>query len=259
LKVPTYHKYGLTKAGVKRSELRDRKISDILTHHLTIGIGSALGVLVYILNYSRVQPSNVIQAVMQVFLFASMGVLCVGVPAVLFKLAEMFYFKYISPRSVEKQNIKKYHEDRHEYDFWKIRMDYSFWRVLDGLSFEREVINIYMHMGYSITDEEFSEENPYDRILSSENKRYYISFNTSKEMTGFAELNELMKRKSIKNCDTLMVFSQAGFNKKASEFAKENNIELFDINGLIKLVKTIKLEKQVMPKAPLWGNETKSK
>jgi hypothetical protein len=91
MKVPTYHKYGLTKAGIEKSELRDRKISDILTHHLTIGIGVALGVLVYILNYSKVQPSTFIQAVMQIFLFASMGVFvlaCCGV----FKVAEILYF-----------------------------------------------------------------------------------------------------------------------------------------------------------------------
>jgi hypothetical protein len=245
LKVPTYHKYGLTKARVDKSELRDRKISDILTHHLTIGIGIVLGILVYILNYSAVQPSTVIQAVMQVFLFASMGVICVGIPAVLFKLAEMLYFKYISPRSEEKQSIKKYQEDRHQYDFWKIRQDYSFWRVLDGLSFEREIMNIYMHLGYSMAEDEFDNELPYDRILTSGDKRSYVSFNTSKEISEAAAIELLLKKKSEKNCDSLWVFSQKGLGKKASDYAKRNNVELYDINGLIRIVKTIKLEKQI--------------
>ena len=240
MKVPTYHKYGLTKAKIKKSELRDKKISDILTHHLTIGIGVVLGILVYILNYSEVQPSTFIQAVMQVFLFASMGVICVGVPAVLFKLAEMFYFKYISQKTKEKQNIKKYYEDREEFDFWKIRTDFSFWRVLDGFSFEKEVMNIFMHMGYEIDKDAFSEENPNDRIVAHEDKNYYVSFNTGKEILEINVLENLLELKDKKGCQQLKVFSQKGFGKKAKDYGKEKNIELFDINGLVKIVRSIR-------------------
>jgi|SRR4030095_5184560 hypothetical protein len=240
MKVPTYHKFGLTKAGIEKSELRDRKISDILTHYLTIGIGSALGIVVYILNYAKVQPSNFIQAAMQIFLFASMGVICVGIPAVLFKLAEMFYFKYISSKSKEKQKIKEYQEERDEYDFWKLRKDHSFWRVLDGLSFDKEVINVFMHLNYDVKQEQVSEENPYDRIMEFENKKYYASFNTSKEITETNKIDKILDLPKGSNCDSLMVFSQKGFNNRVMLYAKDKNIELYDINNLIKLVRTIK-------------------
>jgi len=240
MKVPTFHKYGLTKARIEKSEIRDRKISDILTHHLTIGIGVAFGILIYILNYNAVQPSTIIQAVMQVFLFASMGVICVGVPAVLFKLAEMFYFKYISQKSEEKQSIKKYYEERDEYDFWKIRTDYSFWRVLDGLSFEKEVINIYMHMGYEVNEDETTEENPYDRVLVKDEINCYVSFNTGKEIFETSVIDDLIGLKKVKTCNELKIFSQKGFNKKVSDYTKEKNVDLYDINGLIKLVRTVK-------------------
>jgi len=240
MKVPTYHKFGLTKARIKRTEIRDKKISDILTHQLTIGIGIVLGVLVYILNYSKVQPSTVIQAVMQVFLFASMGIICVGIPAVLFKFAEIFYFKYINKTSHERRTIQRYQEEREEFDFWKLRRDYSFWRVLDGFSYETEIINILLHIGYKMIDEEYSDDRPYDRVLGREGKRYYVIFNTQKEISETDTIEKMIRLKDEKSCDVLMVYSQKGFAKRITGLAIENEVELYDINGLIRIVKTIK-------------------
>jgi len=239
MKVPTFQKYGLTKAGVEKSELRDKKISDILTHHLTIGIGIVFGVLIYILNYSKVHPSTFIQIIMQVFLFASMGVLCVGIPAVLFKFAEMFYFKYFRSKTLEKQNIQKYYEEKEEFDFWKIRKDYSFWKVLDGLSFEREIMNVYSYLDYTINDDTMSIETANDKVLTKENERTYISFETGKEITDTGKIDKLVELKKQNNCENVILFTQPGINRKIIDYAKENNVQVNDINGIIKIVKTV--------------------
>lgn len=239
MKVPTYHKFGLTKAQIKNVESRDKMISDILTHHLTIGIGLALGVVVYIIYYNEVKPSTFIQLVMQVFLFASMGVLCVGIPAVLFKLAEMYYFK-LRENTAEHQTIQAYNEERDEFDFWKVRQDYSFWRLLDGFSFEKEIMNIYMYLGYELKDDMFDEANPNDRIIHKENRNYYMFFYTKLlEISETSTVDDLLKRMTEHNCDELLIFSQKGFNKRVVNYSKEN-VQLFDINGIIKVVRTIK-------------------
>jgi hypothetical protein len=169
-----------------------------------------------------------------------MGVLCVGIPAVLFKLSEMFYFKYISSKSKEKQKIKEYQEERDEFDFWRIRQDYSFWRVMDGLSFEREVINVYMHLGYAVNQEQVSDENPYYRIIEFGNKNFYVSFNTSKELTETDKIDKMQLLIKEKNCESSLLFSQKGFSHRVIQHAKEKPIELYDINRIIKLVRTIK-------------------
>jgi hypothetical protein len=242
MKVPTYHKFGLTKAQIEKSESRDKKISDILTHHLTVSIGIAFGLVIYVIYFNKVRPSTFIQIVMQVFLFASMGVLCVGIPAVLFKLSEMFYFKHIKHKSVEHKTIKAYQEERDEFDFWKIRRDFSFWKILDGLSFEKEIMNIYMHNGYELKEDMFSEENPNDRIIHKDNKNYYISFNTMlTSINETSRIDELVKKMEEHNCDELLVFSQKGFNKKVSNHINGNPVKLFDINGIIKEVRTVKV------------------
>lgn len=241
MKVPTYHKFGLTKTQVKSAETRDKKISDVLTHHLTIIIGLSLGLLVYILYYNEVKPSTFIQMVMQIFLFGSMGVLCVGVPAVLFKLAEMFYFKQIKEKTDEHKTITKYHEERDEFDFWKLRRDYSFWKTMDGLSFEKEIMNIYMHIGYVDREDLWKEEFPDDRVMSEGEKLHYFTFHTRAiEMNETSHVDELLIRMITANCHELSVFSQRGFHRKLMDHIKDKPANLYDINGIIKVAKTIK-------------------
>ncbi|HMQ79988.1 MAG TPA: hypothetical protein PKE39_09200 [Ignavibacteria bacterium] len=240
MKVPTFRKYGITKAQLRSAESRDKKISDILTHHLTIGIGIAFGMVVYVLYFNKVQPDNFIQIVTQVFIFASLGIICIGVPALLFKLAEMYYIKQRS-RTDEHKVITKYNEERDNYEFWKIRKDFSFWNMMDGLSFEKEVMNIYLHLGYEdkaeLNDENFDQ----DRILSFGDKLYYFTFYTKiTEFNDTSEIDKLLERKNKSNCDLLHIYSAKGFHKSLNEFIKDKPVNLFDINGIIKVVRTIK-------------------
>jgi hypothetical protein len=241
LKVPTFHKFGLTKAQIEKSEIRDQKISDILTHHLTIGIGIVFGLVIYVFYYIKVKPDTFLQIIMQVFLFASLGIICVGIPAVLFKLGEMAYFKYFKERTQEHKTIQEYYEQREEFDFWKVRKDYSFWKYLDGLSFEKEIINMYLHLGYDMKEDFYYEENPYDRILTNDGKSYYFSFITKlAEVSETDIIDKLLKLRTENNCERALFFSQSGFHKKVSEYANGKEIELFDINAVIKVVRTIK-------------------
>lgn len=240
MKVPTYHKFGLTKAQLQIAESRDKKISDILTHHLTIGIGLAFGLVLYILYFNKVRPDSFIQIVVQIFLFGSIGIICVGIPALLFKIAEMFYFKQ-KEKTVEHQTIVKYNEERDNYDFWKIRKDYGFWNMMDGLSFEKEVMSLYLHLGYEDKIDMAKEELPDDRILKFEEKYYYISFYTKiTEFKETGEIDKLLKRKDENKCDFLNLYSAKGFHKKVMEYVKDKPVNLFDINGIIKVVRTVK-------------------
>lgn len=241
MKVPTFQKFGLTKAQLKNSETRDKKISDILTHHLTIGIGIAFGLVVYVLYFAKVQPDNFIQIVTQVFIFASLGIICVGVPALLFKLAEMFYFKQIKEKTEEHKTIVKFTKERDEYDFWKLRKDYSFWKMLDGLSFEKEVMSVYLHLGYEDMAEISPDEFENDRILKFEGKLHYFTFHTKiTEFKDSAEIDKLLERKDKNNCEDLKIFSNSGFHKSAAGYIEGKPVSLYDINGIIKVVRTVK-------------------
>lgn len=241
MKVPTFHKFGLTKAQIIKSESRDKKISDILTHHLTIGIGIAFGLALYILYFDKVRPDTFLQIIMQVTLFASMGILCVGVPAVLFKLAEMFYFKQIKAKTLESKTIAEYNVQRDNFDFWKIRRDYSFWNILDGLSFEKEIMNVYLYLDYADKEDLSDEDYPDDRILECKGELIYFSFYTmASELSDTKEIDLLLKKMKKHNCAKANLFSKNGFKKQVAEYAKDKPIKLLDINGIIKVVRTIK-------------------
>ncbi len=241
MKVPTFQKFGLTKAQIQKAESRDKKISDILTHHLTVGIGLVFGLIIYIIYFSKVQPETFLQIVFQVFLFGSIGIICVGIPAMLFKLAEMYYFKKVKGNSAEHKTITLYQEERDKYDFWQIRKDYSFWKMLDGLSFEKEVMNVYLYLGYTdkpeLDDENFEDE----RILEVDGKLVYFTFYTKiSEFKDSAEIDKLLLKMREKGCESLYLFSQSGFIKKLTEAYKDESVKFFDINGIIKVVRTVK-------------------
>ena len=240
MKVPTYHKFGLTKAQIEVAESRDKKISEILTHHLTIAIGLVFGLVLYILYFDKVRPDTFIQIVVQIFLFGSIGIICVGIPAMLFKLAEMFYLKQRAKTS-EHQTITKYNEEREFYDFWKIRKDYGFWNMLDGLSLEKEVMSLYLHLGYEDHEEMAKEEFPDERIMKFEDKFYYFSFYTKiTEFKDSEEIDKLLLRSEENKCDFLNMYSPKGFSKKVREYTAGKPVNLFDINGIIKVVRTVK-------------------
>jgi hypothetical protein len=259
MKVPTYHKFGLKKSQVLKSDARDKKVSDILTHHLTIIIGSVLGILIYIIYYNEVKPSTFIQIVMQVFLFASMGVLCVGIPAVLFKLAEIFYFRQIKEKTTEHKTMQKYLKERDEFDFWKIRRDYSFWNILDGLSFEKEIMNMYMHLGYGIKEEMNSDEELNDRIIFKDDKCWYLFFNTkAAEISEIELIDKLLLSLEESKCLELIIFSQKGFNRKVIDHAKDKPVLLYDINGIIKVARTVTINKPGINEEETKQEEVKS-
>lgn len=241
MKVPTFQKFGLTKARLTAVETRDKKISDILTHHLTVGIGLAFGLILYIFYFIKVKPDSFIQIVVQIFLFGSIGIICVGVPALLFKMAEMFYFKQVKPRSADHSAIESYNNERENYDFWKLRKDYSFWNKLDGLSFEKEVMNIYFHLGYEDKTERGNSENDNERILQIDGKLYYFTFHTKiTEFKDSTEIDNLISRMYSAGCYSLNIYSQKGFSKKIADHVKDKPVKLFDINGIIKVARTIK-------------------
>jgi len=197
--------------------------------------------VLYILYFDKVRPDTFLQIIMQVTLFASMGILCVGVPAVLFKLAEIFYFKQIKAKTQESKSIAEYNAQRDTFDFWKIRRDYSFWNILDGLSFEKEIMNVYLYLDYNDKEDLSDEEYPDDRILEFEGELIYFSFYTmAAELSDTKQIDLLLEKMNKHNCVRANLFSKNGFKKQFTEYAKDKPINLLDINGIIKVVRTIK-------------------
>ncbi len=241
MKVPTYSKFGIKKSEVEKSDSRDRKVSYALNHTLPLYVGIALGLLVYIAYFTKINPSGFLQIITQIFLFATVGVICVGVPVIIFKLTERFYYKFLNTSSDQYQAIKEYKIDREEYDFWKIRQDAAFWNHLDGLSIEKEVMNLFMYQGYEMRNELFDERIIYDHIISKDGKNFYVSFKTIKIFDNTKDAQVLLERMSKSNCVQLFIIATKGVTKNAAEYSLGKPVLFLTLKEIIAMVRDVKV------------------
>jgi hypothetical protein len=239
MKVPTYSKYGLKKIDIEHSDLRDRKVTHLLTHTLPLIVGGILGVVVFFIYFFKSGQSGVLQVFYQVFLFGTIGVICVGLPMAFFVLAERGYFFFISKGNKKYKTILAYKDDRAGYDFWKVRMDESFWGMLDGLSIEREVINLYMHLGYELKTEFETADGEHDHVLGKDGKTIYLDFRTDNKVEDENYIKLLLENKDKAGANELKVLSKYGFSKQIIEFVKGKPVELLTLKDIIKQVKEI--------------------
>jgi len=240
MKVPTYQKYGLKKSQVEMRDSKDIKVSHMLSHTLPLYIGIGLGLLVYVFYYIKVQPTSVFQIITELFLFATVGVICVGLPVIIFKLSEKLYYKVLNTHSDNYINIREYKNSRDSFEFWKIRMDSVFWNHLDGLSIENEIINLFKYEGYKEIKDESTLLNRYDHILSREAQNYYFAFRTNKVYDDINEINKLLENNIKIGAIELIIVAPKGVTKEVTEYLQDKPAKYLSVKGIIALIRTIK-------------------
>jgi hypothetical protein len=224
---------------VENSDERDRKVTQLLTHTLPLIIGGILGIVVFFVYFFKSGQTSVFRLIYQVFLFGTIGTMCVGIPMAFFVLAERVYYYYLSNKNEKYRTIQKYKVDRDDYEFWKIRKDENFWRTLDGLSVEKEVLNVYMHKGYELKTEFETAEGERDHVLADKDDLVYIDFRTDTKIEDTEYLDALLENKQKAGANRLLIYSKLGFSKDVREFAGKNNIELLMMKDIIKLINEI--------------------
>ena len=111
--------------------------------------------------------------------------------------------------------------------------------MLDGLSIEKEVINIYMHKGYALKNEFEKDDGEHDHLLEKDGELMYLDFKTDRLIESVEYINTLIANKTKSGADTLVIFSKFGFAKKVKEFAADKGVELLSFKDLIRFVKEV--------------------
>ncbi len=119
MKVPTYRKYGISKRIFDRTRLRSSRTSFLLTHEIPLAAGVALGIVFWIISFKKLNPAGFLETAGQIFLFGAMGIICVGLPMLIFKGIEKLYYAYLCSRSETYKRTLKYEADRERFDYWK--------------------------------------------------------------------------------------------------------------------------------------------
>jgi len=239
VKVPTYSKYGLKKIEIERSDERDRKVTKLLTHTLPLAAGGALGIVVFFIYFFKSGQTTVFSVFYQIFLFGTIGIVCVGIPMVFFVIAERLYFHYQRSSNKKYRSVMQYKSDRADFDFWKLRSDEKFWNSIDGLSLEKEVVNIFMHNGYDFKGEYRKSDNEFDHLLSKDGKLIYLDCKTGPRLEDLDYVKNLLENMNNARASELILVSRKGFGNSIMEFVKDKAVRLYTIGDIINLIREI--------------------
>ncbi len=239
MKVPTYKKYGISKKEFDNIKFRSSRISFLLTHEIPLAIGVVLGIIFWIISYKKLNPTGFLETAGQIFLFGTMGIVCVGIPMLIFKGIEKLYYAYLGRSSDSYKGTLKYEADREKFGYWKIRRDESYWKLLDGLSFENEVINVFSKMGYKMKSEIPAGTAGKKYILGNKDEDILLMCKTGKGITDFKKYINDSEINNNRFSKTLIV-SPDNFTAEFVNEAKEKSVKLISIKELVDFVRTIK-------------------
>ncbi len=238
MKVPTYQKYGLTKKEYENSKSKNSRISFLLTHEIPLVLGIILGVVFWFISYRKLNPSGFFETAWQIFIFGTMGMLCIGIPMLIFKGIEKLYYAYLGSKSQQYNSIIKYELDREKFDFWKIRRDESYWKLLDGSSFENEVLSVFSKLGYEFNSEHVSQSGKRKFLLHNNGEKYILICRTSRNGTDFKEYEGIIN--DYGDADNIIIVSPYDFPKEFINLTVNKSLKLISVKELVELIKTIK-------------------
>jgi hypothetical protein len=238
LKVPTYQKYGLTKSQLEKFEEKNRKVTQLLTHQIPLALGLLIGILIYVLNYRKFNPDTIMKVLGQVFLFASLGVICLGLPLMFFKIVDSWYYTFLEKTNSTYRKILQYQKDKEKFEYWHIRTDEKFWNLVDGRTFEKEVVNIYVNLGYEIKSEMLDAENITEYILRKNSKDYYLKCITNKKIDDIAEAEKLTNVYNTNFAEIIIVLKK-GYSKEVYEKLNIGKVKILSVKDVVNLMKTI--------------------
>jgi hypothetical protein len=241
MKVPTYSKYGLKKTRVEKREERKRIITHTLTHSIPFVLGAAGGIIVYFIIHKGSYPETFTEFIGRLFIFATSGVLCIGILMLVFKLLDNLFTALELKRSEELKCIQKYKSDREEYEYRKIRTEESFWKLIDGLSVENELLNVFRQYGFLITPiKDAIDKGRNDYFLTNSQRNIYFRCNTSKVIDNTIHINEILKLLNNSAASEAILFSTLPYNKEQLKKTQGKSLQLMSVKDVTELVKNMK-------------------
>jgi hypothetical protein len=238
MKVPTYRKYGLSKKEFNRVNDRNRRVSHLLAHDIPFVLGIAIGIGLWIYTYKRLNPTGVLETASQIFLFGTIGLICVGIPMLIFKSVEKLYQYYMRKNSSEYISAKRYEDDREVYSRWKIRRDENYWRLLDGLSFEKEMLKVFSKVGYVIKSEVSQGNSISAYSISKDGKDILLLCWTGKSELEFSIVERALDENKNRFTEAILV-SSGSFTQEIFNKSRNFPLKLVSLKELVELARTI--------------------
>ncbi len=239
MKVPTFQKYGIKKSEVINKEIRETKISHLLTHSIPLTFGVCAGVVIYFIYYYQMGEVNVLNIIGNVFLFGSMGLLCVGIPMAILKLVERIWINFINPSTGKNPTITEYQTNRDDYEYWKVRMTEVYWRCLDGLSFENEVLALFKMEDYDV-DEKFNNQLAFYFVMKKNDDKIFLAFKTNIHPIDDKFTHYIDKLSKHYNPLRTIIISNKQSSEDVKQFLNGSGTEFYSFREIAQYVRTLK-------------------
>ncbi len=154
-----------------------------------------------------------------------------------------FYFLYALVRKDSDkvttqydEKYKKYEDALLAYNYWQNVNSVDFWDSLDGHAFERKVADLYKKHGYDAVVSKEGGDGGIDIVLTKGEERIAVQCKAHKKAVAPAVARDLFGTMTSGGYKKGMIVSKNGFTKGVYDFVKDKDIELVDMDALIKMV-----------------------
>ena len=196
-------------------------------------IGAALGIVVLLVNVfaESVELSG------GLLVFGLMFGLPVGIVALVILHAhlEVRFAKQESP--VEKFLAAKqaFEREQAEKELKRRRRQASYWQGLSGAEFERELRDLFAKVGYKAELTRSTGDAGVDIWLERDDRTTIVQCKRHEQPIGVEVARELYGVLMHEGADEAMIASVSGFTQGVEDFVQGKNIELLDLEDILKM------------------------
>jgi restriction system protein len=115
------------------------------------------------------------------------------------------------------------------------RLRGSFWKSLGGLTFERELGEMYRRLGYTVTQTKASGDGGVDLILERDSKRIVVQCKQHSKPAGPSFVRDLYGTMIHRGATSGILACTSGFSREARKFAHNKPLTLIGLSEILHL------------------------
>lgn len=138
-------------------------------------------------------------------------------------------------KSIYDDEYKKFLDDKKAYTYWKNMKSLKYWDKLDGHSFETAVARIYQSQGFDVIVSKAGGDGGIDLLLKRGNETIAVQCKAHNKAVAPAVARDLYGTMVSNNIPHGIIVSKNGFTKGVIDFTKDKDIDLVDLDMLLKM------------------------
>lgn len=151
------------------------------------------------------------------------------------------------------QQIEETHRrEQEEWNGWQREWSKSqaaFWRSLDGITFEKELANLYRALGYEASLTAWCGDDGVDIQLRKDGRNIIVQCKAHNKPVGASVVRELFGSLHHFKADEAILACTAGFTSSAIKFAREKPIKLIKLEDIL-VMQAVLLKSMPTPPQP---------